>query len=258
VLPTLFKIGNISIHTYGVLIAIGFIVSLKISQIFAVKEGINKELIYDFAVFVLIFAIIGARIFYIFEYHSFYFKHPFEIFKIWKGGLVFYGGLIFGIIAVIINVKRYKLNLWKIGDIFLVALPLGQFFGRLGCLSAGCCYGKPCNLPWAIKFTNEEALAPKNIYLHPTEIYHALANLTIFFILFFYYKKGNKKFDGEIALLYGMLYSIGRFIIEFYRGDYRGHIWIFSIPQIISIIIFWISLIIYFIKRRKSNEKTFS
>jgi len=253
--PVLFKIGPFTIHTYGVFIAIGFLAGLFVARHFAEREGIKKDFIYDFAFFILICSIIGARVFYVIEYHRFYLSHPLSIIKIWQGGLVFYGGLIGGILAVVWYVRRYKLNKWQIADIFLVSLPIGQFFGRLGCLSAGCCYGKPCNLPWAITFRAPDSLAPKNIPLHPTQIYHALANLLIFIFLFYYYQSGKRKFYGEIAILYGILYSIGRFIVEFYRGDYRGHIFIFSIPQFISLIILILSITVYIIKYRKLKEK---
>ena len=255
--PVLFKIGNFSINTYGFFIAIGFLAGIYVAKYFAKKEGIKVDIIYDLVFFVLIWSIVFARLFYVIQYHEFYFQHPVEILKIWKGGLVYYGGLIGGVIAVLIYIKKYNLDKWLIGDIFLVSLPLGQFFGRLGCLSAGCCYGKPCHLPWAIVFKNPESLAPLNIPLHPTEMYHGLSNLIIFLFLFHFYRSGKRKFKGQIALMYGMLYSTGRFIVEFFRGDDRGHILFFSIPQFISIIIFIISLIFYLIlKNRKevNNE----
>ncbi len=252
--PILFKIGNLSINTYGFFIALGFLFSLIIAKYFAKREGINKEIIDEIVFFVLIWSIIGARIFYVIQYHDYYLRHPIDILKIWKGGLVYYGGLICGVLAVLFHIKKYKLDKWIIGDIFLVSLPLGQFFGRLGCLSAGCCYGKPCKLPWAITFKDPNSLAPLNIPLHPTELYHAIANLIIFLILFLIYKNGKRKFKGQIVVLYGMLYSIGRFIVEFFRGDDRGHILYFSIPQFISIIIFILSLIFYFILKNKNRE----
>ncbi len=253
--PVLFKIGNFSINTYGFFIAIGFLAGIYVAKYFAEKEGIKKEIIYDLVFVVLIWSIVGARFFYVIQYHNFYLSHPIEILKIWKGGLVYYGGLIGGVLAVLYYIRKYRLNKWIIGDIFLVALPLGQFFGRLGCLSAGCCYGKPCNLPWAIVFKNPESLAPLNIPLHPTELYHAFANLIIFLILFWIYLKNKRKFYGQISLLYGMLYSIGRFIVEFFRGDNRGHILYFSIPQFLSILIFIVSLILYQILKQKKEEQ---
>ena len=249
--PILFKIGNFTVNTYGFFIAIGLVCGIFVAKYFAKKEGIKVEIIYDLIFFVLIWSIIGARLFYVIQYFDFYSKHPVEALKIWKGGLVFYGGFIGGIISFLFYVKRYNLNKWIIGDIFAVSLPLGQFFGRLGCLSAGCCYGKPCHLPWAIVFRNPNSLAPLNIPLHPTEIYHAIANLIIFFILFKIYKSNKRKFPGYIMVLYGLLYPIGRFIIEFFRGDNRGHILWFSIPQFISIIVFILSIFLYFYLKNK-------
>ncbi len=248
--PVLFKIGPITINTYGVFIAIGFLSGIFVANYFAQKEGLKKDIVYDFAFFILIWSIIGARLFYVIQYYHYYINHPLSILKIWQGGLVFYGGLIGGVLSVLYYTKKYNINKWLFGDIALVALPLGQFFGRLGCLSAGCCYGKPCNLPWAITFTNPESLAPHNIPLHPTEIYHALCNLIIFIFLFYFYKNNKRKFYGHIVVLYGMLYSVGRFIVEFYRGDNRGHIGPLSIPQFISIIVFIVSLITYFIRKK--------
>ena len=252
--PVLFNFFGIEIHTYGVFIAIAFLLSIFIASYLGKKEGIDKEIIFDFAFYILIFSIIGARVFYVFINYGYYLKHPINILKIWQGGLVYYGGLIFAVLAVIFYKKRYKnIKLLQIGDIFLAVLPLGQAIGRLGCLSAGCCYGKPCSLPWAIEFTNPESLAPLNVPLHPTELYHFIANLSVFFILFFLIRK-KRKFYGEISVMYGMLYSVGRFTVECFRGDPRGHLWIFSTSQFISIVVFTISLIGYFIlKRRKDN-----
>ncbi len=252
--PILFKFFGIEIHTYGFFVALGFMTALFVSQKLAEKEGLSKNLVVDYAFYMLIFAIIGARFFYVIIEYKFYIKHPFEILKIWEGGLVYYGGFIFAVLSLFIYhyTKNRNTPILKITDIFATALPLGQAIGRLGCLSAGCCYGKPCNLPWAIKFTNPESLAPLNVYLHPTELYHAISDFLIFIILIFIFKK-KKEFNGETTCLYGILYSVGRFIVEIFRGDPRGHIGIFSTSQFISIIVFAISFFFYFFLK-KSNR----
>ena len=252
--PILFKFYGLEIHTYGFFIAIGFMLSLFLAQKLAIKEGFSKNTIVDYAFFMLIFAIIGARIFYVIIEYKYYIKYPFDIFKIWEGGLVYYGGFIFAVLSIFIyHYKRFKnTSFLKITDIFATVLPLAQAIGRIGCLSAGCCYGKPCKLPWAIKFTNPDSLAPLNRYLHPTEIYHSISNLTIFLILMFMFNK-KRKFNGQITCLYGIFYSIGRFIIEFFRGDPRGYVWIFSTSQFISIIVFSISLIAYVYLSKKNS-----
>jgi phosphatidylglycerol:prolipoprotein diacylglycerol transferase len=249
--PVLFKFFGLEIHTYGFFIALGFLISINIAIYLGKKENIDKEIVFDFAFYILIFSLIGARIFYVIINYKYYMHHPVNILKIWEGGLVYYGGFIFAVLSVIFYKKKYKhVKLLQIGDIFLSVLPLGQAIGRLGCLSAGCCYGKPCSLPWAIKFTNPQSLAPLNVPLHPTEIYHSIANFIIFLILF-YIIRNRRKFYGQITCLYGILYSTGRFIVEIFRGDPRGHIFIFSTSQFISILVFIISLIAYYkLKRR--------
>ena len=252
--PVLIKVFGLEIHTYGVFIAIAFLVSMSMAAWIGEKEGIKKDIIYDFAFYILIFSIIGARLLYVVIEYKYYFKYPLNIFKIWEGGLVYYGGFLGAVSASIFYIKRYEgISFFKIGDIFLTVLPLGQAIGRLGCLSAGCCYGKPCSLPWAIKFTDSASLAPLNVHLHPTEIYHMLADLIVFLILFLVVRK-RKKFYGEVTVFYGILYSIVRFTVEFFRGDPRGFIGALSTSQIISVFIFTVAIIGYFVlKNRKIN-----
>jgi phosphatidylglycerol:prolipoprotein diacylglycerol transferase len=252
--PVLIKIFGLEIHTYGVFIAAAFMVCTYIAIFMGKNEGIEQEILFDFIFYILIFSIIGARVFYVVINYSYYLKHPLAVLKIWEGGLVYYGGLIFGVFSVIFYKKKYpEIKLLHIGDILLTVLPLGQAIGRLGWLSAGCCYGRPCHLPWAIKFSDPQSLAPVNILLHPTEIYHAIVNFLIFLYLFFIVRK-NKKFLGQSVVFYGILYSTGRFFIEFFRGDPRGHLWIFSTSQIISIFIFFTSIIAFFILKKNSKE----
>ena len=252
--PVLIKIFGFDIHTYGAFIALAFVISTYVAIYLGQQEGIQKEIVFDFVFYILISSIIGARLLYVIINYSYYLKSPVSVFKIWEGGLVYYGGLIFGVLSVIVYKKRYpKIKLLQIGDILLTVLPLGQAIGRLGCLSAGCCYGKPCSLPWAIKFTNPESLAPLDIPLHPTELYHCLSDFLIFLFLFFIVRK-RRKFYGEIAIFYGILYSTGRFIVEIFRGDPRGHFGIFSTSQLISIIIFIISCAAYFIFKKRGKE----
>ena len=138
----------------------------------------------------------------------------------WKGGLVFYGGLLASVIFAWYYINKHQLPLWKLADVLAPSLALGQAIGRWGCFFAGCCYGIRTDVPWAITFSDPKSLAPLDVALHPTQIYLSLNSLIIFGILLFLRK--HKSFDGQVFWAYGILYSIGRFIIEYFRGDDRG------------------------------------
>jgi phosphatidylglycerol:prolipoprotein diacylglycerol transferase len=181
--PVLFKIGKWPIYTYGLFIAIGTIVAILFVGREAKKLGQDHEQIMDLCIYLLIAAIVGSRLFYIFSNPKLFLSDPLEIFRIWNGGLVFYGGFVIALVTAILYLKRKKLSLFLTADIMAPPLALGHFFGRLGCLFAGCCYGKATDLPWAITFTNTESLAPLGVPLHPTQLYAAINNLLIFVFL---------------------------------------------------------------------------
>ena len=218
--PVLFEIGFVKIFTYGFLVASGFFVAIQLAVRQAKKEGLDPAKILDLSFYVLIAAIIGARLLYIIVEYKYFVDHPFEVLSFWKGGLVFYGGFIGSALAGWYFMSKHKMPGWKVADICAPSIAIGQVIGRWGCYFAGCCYGVQTDLPWAITFSDERSLAPLNIALHPTQIYLSINALLIFSILIWFRKR--KSFDGQLFWLYGVLYSIGRFIIEFYRGDERG------------------------------------
>lgn len=256
--PILFEIGPLTIHTYGVFAVTGFIIGLIFAINQAKKQGIPKEKILDLGFYILISAIVGSRLLFVLIEYEYYFKNPLDIIKFWEGGLVFYGGLLLAIIVGIFYTRKNALPLWKIADIIAPSLAIGYAIGRLGCFSAGCCYGEPTELPWGVIFTDPHSLAIRGIPIHPTQLYGAVASFGIFIFLILY--RRHKRFEGELFWLYMLLYSTARFIIEFFRGDeardliYQG----FSLAQAISIAIFLvaISLIIYWRKwvPKKSSD----
>ena len=241
--PVLFKLGPLTIHTYGFFVAMGFIVGIFLAKNEAKRSGEDQEKIMDLFFYILIAAIAGSRLFYVAINFELFLADPLEIFKIWNGGLVFYGGFIAALIAGIIYLKKNKMPLWKTADIVAPSLALGQFFGRLGCFFAGCCYGKACDLPWAVTFAHPDTLAPTGTFLHPTQLYHSFSSLTIFILLFFFRRRKN--FDGWLFWLYVFLYGITRSFIEIFRGDFRGQVFfeIFSVSQVIGLIMVIISII---------------
>ena len=242
--PVLLNIGNFNLYTYGLFAALGFMTAVWVSQKNAATHDISPQAVTDIFFVILVSALFGARLLYVLINFNNYKDNWLDIFKIWNGGLVFFGGFLGAVIASFIYMKMQNFNTWKTADLLSPGVALGHALGRLGCFFAGCCYGKICDLPFAIKFTNPESLAPLDVYLPPPQIYSVLSNFILFFILMGIQKK--KKFNGMVFLTYIMLYSLFRFIIEFFRGDFRGN-FIFdsiSMSQGIGLMVFFIALII--------------
>ncbi len=218
--PIVFQIGDFTVRTYGLMLAIGFSVGIWVAVREARRVGESGEKIMDMAFYMILAAIVGSRVLHVIVEWRYFMENPAETVKIWKGGLVFYGGLIGAVIAGTWYIKRHSMPFWKTADIFALAVPIGHAFGRIGCFAAGCCFGRATDLPWGVEFTDPQSLAPLGVHLHPTQLYSSLNNLVIFTILMSFRKR--KSFDGQIALTYVLLYSVTRGIIEFWRGDDRG------------------------------------
>lgn len=235
--PILFQIGSFRIHTYGVFIALGFLTGIILALREAKRVGEKPEKILDLAFYLIIAAIVGSRLLYIILNYRYYMENPLEMVKIWSGGLVFYGGFVLALVVGISYIRKNHLPLWKTVDVIAPSIAIGQAIGRLGCFSAGCCYGKVTTLPWAVTFSNPESLANLGVPLHPTQLYSSLNDLFIFLILTVV--KRFKKFDGLLIWLYVLLYSITRSIIEIFRGDDRGFLFegTLSVSQFIGIIL---------------------
>lgn len=218
--PVLFTCCGLTVHTYGFFLALGILAAIFLSRKEAVRLGVDPDKITDACFYVVIGAIVGSRLFYVATNPSEFMTDPLEIVKIWKGGLVFYGGFIGAVVVVLVYIRMHRLPVGKCADIAAIGIPLGHFFGRLGCFSAGCCYGKACHLPWAVTFRHPESLAPLHIPLHPTQIYESLANLAVFLLIFAFRK--SKQYDGQLFWIYIAIYGVNRSIIETFRADFRG------------------------------------
>jgi phosphatidylglycerol:prolipoprotein diacylglycerol transferase len=218
--PILFRPGGFNIYAYGFFAAIGFVMGFFIAVRRGRAERIPFERMVDLLFCVVLSAIVGSRLFFVLVNFDHYRDHPLEILRIWEGGLVFYGGLLLAFIVSVAYLKWSRLPVWKTADLFAPSIALGLFFGRIGCLFAGCCYGKETSLPWGIIFTDPNSLARLNVPLHPTQVYEAIGSLAIFFIII--WKRKSKVFDGQIFWVFVLLYSTIRFLIEFLRDDPRG------------------------------------
>ncbi|MBW1989561.1 MAG: prolipoprotein diacylglyceryl transferase [Deltaproteobacteria bacterium] len=218
--PVLFRIGPFTVNTYGFFIAVGFLLGLLVILRDAKRQGIAKERVMDLAFYMLLAGIVASRLAYV-ALNPERFSDFWEIFRIWNGGLVFYGGFLGAAAVYFVYLKRHEMNMFKTADLLTPAVPLAHAFGRLGCFSAGCCYGEPCDLPWAVTFNHPLTLAPRGVPLHPTQLYGAAGNFAIFLLVYFLVRP-KKRFDGMVFFFYVILYAALRFVIEFFRGDYRG------------------------------------
>jgi phosphatidylglycerol:prolipoprotein diacylglycerol transferase len=218
--PILLQFRSVTVYSYGFLIAVGFFLGILLATREARRLGENPEKILDLSFYILVAAIVGSRLFYVLTTWESYAENPLEIIKIWKGGLVFYGGFLGAVTAAVVYMRLNRLPFWKTADILAPSLALGQALGRLGCFLAGCCYGRPSDVPWAVTFTDQRCLAPVNTPLHPTQLYSAFTNLAIFIILWALSRRN--RIPGRVFWTYVLLYGLTRSIIETLRGDFRG------------------------------------
>ncbi|HVY71946.1 MAG TPA: prolipoprotein diacylglyceryl transferase [Verrucomicrobiae bacterium] len=213
-----FEIAGHPIHWYGILAVIGFILGFWTAGRRGMRDGISPDTIADVGTWIIIGTIIGARANYVitFWHEEFAGRGLLEMLRFYRGGLVFYGGFIGASLSVILYAWKYKQPLWKLADTLAPSIALGHAFGRLGCLMTGCCYGRACDLPWAIQFPEGHETYPAHV--HPTQIYESLLNFCLYAGLAWFYRR--KRFDGQIFAAYLMCYAGLRSFVETFRGDY--------------------------------------
>ena len=245
--PILFELGPITIYSYGVLLAAAYLLGLWTAARRARRAGLDANKVLDLGIWVIIAALIGAKALLLIVDFEQFTSSPQEFMTLLRSGGVFYGGLIAAIVVCIYQLRKHKLPLWTSGDLFAPGIALGYMVGRLGCLLAGCCYGKPTDVPWAITFTDPAAQlnvgTPLNQALHPTQLYESLAGLVILVLLLVLERRG-RQFPGRTFWLFVLFYAVSRFIIEFYRGDDRGLVLnLLSTSQFISVVLAPLSVI---------------
>src|SRR5213080_3473112 len=222
--PRLFEFGPITVYTYGVLLAAAYLLGLKLAMTRAQKRGLDHNRVLDLGIYIIISALIGAKLLLLVTDFSTFRNDPKELLTLARSGGVFYGGLILAVSVALWYIRRVGLPLWTTCDVFAPGIALGHVVGRFGCLFAGCCYGKPTTRLWGITFTDPFAAAnvgtPLGIPLHPTQLYEAGAEFLILMFLLGTERKG-RPFAGRTFWLYMFLYALSRFVIEFYRGDPR-------------------------------------
>jgi phosphatidylglycerol---prolipoprotein diacylglyceryl transferase len=255
--PRLFEAGPITVYTYGVLLA-AYLLGLQLARVRAKARGLDANRVLDLGIYIIIAALIGAKLLLLVTDFRTFSSNPRELLTLARSGGVFYGGLILAVTVALVYIRKIGLPLWTTCDVFAPGIAVGHVVGRFGCLFAGCCYGKPTTLPWGITFTDPFAAAnvgtPLGVPLHPTQIYEAGAEAIILGILLATERKG-RPYPGRTFWLYMLLYAISRFIIEFFRGDERGAVGMFSTSQFISILLAPLAVVmLVYLARRTAPE----
>jgi len=255
--PILFHVGSFPIHAFGVMTALAFALGLWTATRRARRVGLSGDVIADVTLWIMIGTLIGARAVYVITYWQEEFSgQPLrEIFAIWHGGLVYYGGLIGATVAGAVYLRWKKLPLLKIADVLAPSIALGSVFGRIGCLLNGCCYGRASDLPWAVCFPEDNPLHPPTTPVHPTEIYDSLLNLGLYALLAWGFRR--KKFDGQIFAAYLVCYAFTRSFVEYFRGDYSDahHHFGLTPAQLVSVPILIAGLTLTVVLSRRSPAK---
>lgn len=244
----LLKIGPVTLYSYGFMIAVGILFALFAAEKRAKKYGLDADCIYSLAIWCLIGGMLGSKLLYLITELKDVIKDP-SLLLDFSNGWVVYGGLIGGILGGFLYCKWKKYSFFQYFDLVMPSIALAQGFGRIGCFLAGCCYGKETHGWFGIAFHNSP-YAPNNVKLIPTQLLSSAADFVHFFILIWFAKRA--KADGQVAGLYLILYSIGRFLLEFLRNDPRGNISVLSTSQFISLFTLAAGLILFILAGRKS------
>jgi phosphatidylglycerol:prolipoprotein diacylglycerol transferase len=257
--PIAFKLGTWPIHWYGILVAFGFVAGLWTASRRSPRYGLKPEQVADAGPWMILGALLGARGLYVATYwkESFAGQPWKEIFMVQHGGLIFYGGFIGACAALMIYCRLRRVPIWRLADALAPSIALGYVFGRLGCLMNGCCYGRQCDLPWAITYPRgvipgqSELTAP----VHPTQIYDSLLNLALYLFLAWLYRR--RKFDGQVFAAYMICYAFIRSVVERFRGDYTSdHIYggFLTPAQLVSVGILTAGIILFITLRRQTPK----
>lgn len=258
--PILFNVGPVSIPAFFLMIMIATLAATFYGYWLAKKEKADPVVILDFGIVAIIASVIGSRVFHIFiENPSYYFENPLRVFYFWQGGFVSIGAYVFTIIAWFVYLKIRRLEGWRYFDIAAAMVPVAVFFVRIGCLCAGCCYGKPTDFFFHLVFKNPASAAGAahlGVALHPTQIYLMINAVFMGVLLYLVYR--YKKFHGQVLAVFLMYYGVSRFFIEFLRGDEdRGLFFgkMFSTGQIAMLCAFAAGAVIYSVLYMKSRKQ---
>lgn len=246
----LLTIGGLTVHGYGLMIGIGFIAAYLMTEFRARKYRMNTDIVFTLFISSVVFGLLGAKVLYYLTILDRVIKDPGVILDEMEGFVV-YGGIIGGVLAGYVVCRIKKEKFWQYFDLIAPAIALAQGFGRIGCLLAGCCYGKETDSPLSITFHTSD-FAPNDVALIPTQIYSSILDFLNCIVLCLIARYAKK--ERTVSGCYLIFYSTGRFILEFFRGDLeRGRVGVLSTSQFISIFIFVIGAAILFTGKKKTS-----
>jgi phosphatidylglycerol---prolipoprotein diacylglyceryl transferase len=251
--PILFEVGPVVIYSYGFMIALGALAGVAYMAVQGKKEvGLTFDQANTLFVLIFVAAFAGGKFFLFFEDPEFYYKNPMKLMM--GRGFVFYGSFLFAVPVMLWYFRRQRLPVYTMLDVMAVTTCLVHAFGRLGCFLAGCCHGKPTSSALGVTFTSEVCFAkPLHTPLHPTQLYEAFFIFAVMGVLLFL--RSRRKFYGQLFFVYLLAYAVGRFVIEYFRGDYsRGYVidGYLSISQLVAMLIFVTVAILYLRRSRTS------
>lgn len=249
--PILFQLGFLKVYWYGLFIVLGIIVGLIVALKLAKRSNIASEEVYNLGFYLIIFSLLGARVYSVFLDLAFYLQNPFEIIAVWHGGLAIHGAIIGGIITLLVYIRKKQQSFWHWADILAPVIAIGQAIGRFGNYFNQELFGTPTDLAWGIPIAlqNRPVEYLSHQYFHPTFLYESLLNLLNFLILIFLFYRKQKK-PGLIFFVYLINYSVIRILMEFLRTDQTPEILGIRLPILVSIGIILAS-IIFIIKKKK-------
>ncbi|MCJ7821621.1 MAG: prolipoprotein diacylglyceryl transferase [Armatimonadetes bacterium] len=254
--PTLFRIGPVDVHSYGTLLMVGFLSAILLSRRQARRMGLSADLPLDLGVWVLVAAVVSARVTFVALNWGYYSPRPAEVLYIWRqSGLSFHGGLLGGVVAGLLFSWRRGLSFWTVADMVAPGIALGYAIARIGCLLNGCCYGVPTELPWGMTFPLYPDSQITTDPSHPTQIYAALGSLAILALLL--WARNRLTVPGRLFLLYLMLYSVLRSGIELLRKGATADIAFDSVTQaqVASAVIFTVALLAFILLARTGRNR---
>jgi len=251
--PELFRVGHLTVYSYGVLMGLGTLLAVVWPVRLARRDGIPVAKAEGLALVIVLSAVIGSKLLTVFDYPDFYSGN---LDRVMDRGGVFYGGFLLAVVASALYMWITKLPGWRVADCVAPGLALAQGLGRIGCFLAGCCWGRETDLPVGVTFTSDLAHqitgVPLRVKLHPTQLYEAA--LVLLAIPFLLWLRKHKSFDGQVVLIYVLYYAVARFFLEFLRGDPRGHYFndFISTSQFISLVIIPIAALLLVRLQRQS------